>query len=93
MIAQVFLNWSGTDEEFGRVKTLVKNLVASKEGIELNGLYVPTNKWNYVVSYNIDTFENFLAFQKDVRAQLRSQNLAKITTRKLVLLIDEKMLS
>ena len=93
MIAQVYLNWSGTDEEFSRIKALVKNLVANKEGIELNGLYIPTNKWNYVVSYNINTFENFLAFQKDVRTQLRSQNLAKITTRKLVLLIDEKMFS
>lgn len=87
MLAQVYLNWSGTVEEFERVKELVKNVVANTNGIELEGLYVPTSKWNYVCVYKIDTFENFTKYQKEVRTQLKNQNLVKVSTRKLVLLM------
>jgi hypothetical protein len=88
----VYLNWSGTDGEFQRVKAIVREQVGKTAGIELTGLYIPTNKWNYVVVYEIDTFENFLSFQKEVRVQLKNQNLDKISTRKLVILIKEKSL-
>ncbi len=93
LLAQVYLNWTGTADEFEKVKTIVKDVVARSEGIDLQGLYVPTNKWNYVVIYNINNFENFLGFQKEVRTQLKSQGLAKISVRKLVLMIKEKELS
>jgi len=87
MLAQVYLNWAGTAEEFEKVKELVKNVVANTNGVELEGLYIPTNKWNYVCVYKIDTFKNFSKYQKEVRMQLKNQNLAKISTRKLVLLM------
>ena len=90
MLAQVFLNWNGTADEFARVKSIVRDEVARTEGIELKGLYIPTNKWNYVVIYKIDTFENFLKFQKELRTQIKTQGLAKIPTRKLVIMIKEK---
>ena len=93
MLAQVYLNWTGTVEEFDKVKTLVRDIVARSGGIELVGLYIPSNKWNYIVVYKIDTFENFLKFQKEVRSNLKNQNLAKISTRKLVLLIKDKELN
>ena len=72
------------------VKTIVKDFVAKSDGIELEGLYVPSNKWNYCVIYKINSFENFLNFQKEVRMQLKAQGLAKIPVRKLVLMIREK---
>lgn len=87
MLAQVYLNWTGTTEEFEKVKELVKRIVSKTEGIDLQGLFIPTNKWNYVCVYKIDTFENFTKYQKEVRKQLKNQNLAKISTRKLVLLM------
>jgi len=41
---------------------------------------------------NINNFENFLNFQKDVRAKLKAHGVNKIPTRKLVLLLKEKEL-
>lgn len=90
MLAQVFLNWNGSGEEFARVKSIVRDEVARTEGITLEGLYIPSNKWNYVVIYKIDTFENFIKFQKGLRTQIKTQGLAKIPTRKLILMIKEK---
>lgn len=87
MLAQVYLNWTGTTDEFKKVKTIVKDVVSKTDGIELQGLYIPTNKWNYVCVYKIDTFENFTRYQKDVRTQLGNENLGKISARKLVLLM------
>lgn len=92
MLAQVYLNWSGTTDEFDRVKGLVKDLVTRTEGVNLDGLYIPNNRWNYAVVYKFDSFDKFIAFQKEVRAQLKAQNLAKIPDRELVLLIDENKL-
>ena len=48
---------------------------------------------NYHFKTMLLTFENFLNFQKEVRTQLRKQNLLKIPARKLVLLIEEKKIS
>jgi hypothetical protein len=93
LIAQVFLNWNGTKQEFESVKSVVKDQVANYAGVDLVGLYIPSNKWNYVVIYKMDNFENFLNFQKQVRIQLESKNLAKIPTRKLVVCIEEKKLN
>jgi hypothetical protein len=89
MLAQVYLNWTGTADEFVRVKGLVKNIVAQTEGVSLEGLYIPNNQWNYAVLYKFDNFEKFLEFQKQVRSQLRAQNLSKIPDRELVLMIEE----
>ena len=92
MLAQVYLNWSGSSEEFARVKGIVKELVNQTDGVNLEGLYVPNNKWNFAVLYKFDRFEKFLDFQKQVRTQLRAQNLAKIPDRELVLMIEENKL-
>jgi hypothetical protein len=93
MLAQVYLNWTGTADEFVRVKGLVKDLVAQSDGISLEGLYIPNNQWNYAVLYKFDNFEKFIEFQKQVRSQLKAQNLAKIPDRELVLMLEEKRLN
>jgi hypothetical protein len=89
LLAQVYLNWTGSTDEFQRVKSLVKDLVGRSDGVELEGLFVPSNKWNYSVLYKVDDFEKFLKFQTDVRALLKTENLAKIPERKLIMLINE----
>jgi hypothetical protein len=92
LLANVYLNWKGTTDEFARVKTIVKDLAAKAEGIKLEGLFIPNNKWNYAVVYKFDRFGNFLEFQREVRTHLKAQNLEKIPDRELVILIEEKKL-
>ena len=89
-MAIVYLNWKGTNEEFKTVCGIVKEIIASSKGVELEGLYVPTNDWNYAVTYKVETLEDFLAYQKVVRDKLRERNLAKIPNRKLELFIEPK---
>ena len=89
MLAQVYLNWTGTSDEFQRVKSLVKDLIGRSDGVQLQGLYVPSNRYNYSVLYKVDNFEKFLKYQSDVRELLKNENLAKIPERKLIMLINE----
>lgn len=92
MLAQVYLNWNGTTEEFNQVKTIVRDIVANTDGVELEGLYIPSNEWNYSVLYKFDSFEKFILYQKNVRIQLKNRKLAKIPDRKLELFIRESEL-
>ena len=92
MLAQVFFNWDGTIDEFEKVKKLVRDLVDKREDINLAGLYVPSDEWNYTVLYEVESLDVFLMYQREVRQQLRIQNLNKISSRKLELLIKENEL-
>ena len=93
MLANVYLNWAGTPEEFVRVKTIVKDLIEKTEGVNLEGLYEPNNRWNYAVVYKFNSFDKFVNFQKEVRILLAQQNLAKIPDRELILMIEDNKLN
>ncbi len=89
MLVQVFFNWDGTQDEFEEVKKTVMRVVKSRKTIELVGLYIPSSEWNFNVLYNVESLDVFLMYQREVRAQLRSRDLDKISARKLELLIPE----
>ncbi|UCF07757.1 MAG: hypothetical protein JSW28_08975 [Thermoplasmata archaeon] len=90
MLAIVHLNWRGTNEEFQAVCKHVKEIIVNTQGIELVGLYVPSNDWNYAVVYKVKSFTNFLDYQKIVREKLRQENLNKIPKRELELYVEPK---
>ena len=92
MLTQVYFNWDGTLEEFDKVKKLVIKLVNKRETINLFGLYIPSNEWNYCVLYEVESLDVFLMYQREVRALLKTENLDKISARKLELLTSEKEL-
>ena len=89
MLVQVFFNWDGTQDEFEEVKKTVMRVVKSRKTIELVGLYIPSSECNFNVLYNVESLDVFLMYQREVRAQLRSRDLDKISARKLELLIPE----
>ena len=90
MLAIVHLNWKGTESEFGDVRKIVLDILAQTEGIDLVGLYVPSNDWNYAAVYKVKSFSKFLEYQKVVREKLKESNLNKIPKRQLELYVDPK---
>ncbi len=83
MYELVYFNWSGTKEEMKKEGEIVKR-IASKYGVELVGLFVPSSEWKHAVLYKSKDFESFLKFQKEVRKELPSS----AGPTKLELLVD-----
>ena len=69
---------------------IVKNIIAESEGINLVGLYVPSNDWNYAAVYKVKSFSKFLDYQRLVREKLKENNLSKIPKRQLELYVEPK---
>lgn len=90
MLAIVHLNWEGTEAEFGTVRKMVMSILGETEGIDLVGLYVPSNDWNYAAVYKVKSFSKFLEYQKYVREKLKESNLNKIPKRQLELYVEPK---
>jgi hypothetical protein len=90
MLAIVHLNWAGTEAEFGTVRKIVLDILKENEGIDLVGLYVPSNDWNYAAVYKVKSFTKFLEYQRLVREKLKERNLSKIPKRQLELYVDPK---
>jgi hypothetical protein len=90
MFVQVFFNWDGSVSEFETVKSMVMKIIRARNTVELVGLYVPSSEWNFTVIYDVESLDEFLMYQREIRAQLRTQNLDKISARKLELLIPER---
>ena len=90
MLAIVHLNWTGTEAEFGTVRKIVLDVLKENEGIDLVGLYVPSNDWNYAAVYKVKSFSKFLEYQKVVRERLKENNLSKIPKRQLELYVEPK---
>lgn len=90
MLAIVHLNWEGTEAEFGTVRKIVMGILAENPGIDLVGLYVPSNDWNYAAVYKVRSFSKFLDYQRVVREKLKENNLSKIPKRQLELYVDPK---
>jgi len=90
VLAIVHLNWKGTEAEFGDVRNIVLDILKKSEGIDLVGLYVPSNDWNYAAVYKVKSFSKFLEYQKIVREKLKEHNLNKIPKRQLELYVEPK---
>ncbi len=92
MLAIVHLNWKGTEDEFGTVRKIVMDVLGQSEGIDLVGLYVPSNDWNYAAIYKVRSFSKFLDYQRLVRKKLKENNLSKIPKRQLELYVEPKVI-
>jgi hypothetical protein len=90
VLAIVHLNWEGTESEFGTMCGIVKEIINQTQGIDLVGLYVPSNDWNYAAVYKVKSFSNFLDYQRLVREKLKENNLSKIPKRQLELYVEPK---
>ena len=64
MLFLYYFNWAGTPEELkefaGRIKTIIKET----EGVEFNGLFMPTSEWNYVLVMKTTNYEKTLQVMK-----------------------------
>lgn len=92
VLAIVHLNWKGTESEFETVRKIVKDILRQSEGIDLVGLYVPSNDWNYAAVYKVRSFSKFLDYQRLVREKLKENDLSKIPKRQLELYVEPKVI-
>ncbi len=49
MLTLYYFNWSGTSEELKEFVGRMKSIIEGTEGVEFNGLYIPTSEWHYVL--------------------------------------------
>ncbi len=49
MLLLYYFNWAGTGEELKEFAGRMKNIIGEMEGVEFNGLFVPTSEWHYVL--------------------------------------------
>jgi hypothetical protein len=68
----------------------VLDILKQTNDIDLVGLYVPSNDWNYAAVYKVRSFSKFLEYQRVVREKLKENNLNKIPKRQLELYVEPK---
>lgn len=49
MLTLYYFNWAGTPEELKEFVDGMKNIIHDTEGVEFNGLFIPTSEWHYVL--------------------------------------------
>lgn len=88
MYELVYFNWSGTKEQMMKEREIVER-IASKYGVELVGVFIPSSEWKHAALYKSKDFESFLEFQKEIRKELYKAGIEhKERPRKLELLVD-----
>ena len=64
MLFLYYFNWAGTPEELkefaGRMKTIIKGT----EGVEFNGIFIPTSEWHYVIVMKMTNYEKSLQIMR-----------------------------
>lgn len=64
MLFLYYFNWAGTSEEFKEFADQMKSIIKETEGVEYNGLYIPTSEWHYVLVMNAPNYEKSLQVMK-----------------------------
>ena len=64
MLFLYYFNWAGTSEEFKEFAERMKSIIKGIEGIEFNGLFIPTSEWHYVLVMKAANYEKSLQVMK-----------------------------
>jgi hypothetical protein len=59
-----YFNWAGTSEELREFAGRMKSIIKETEGVEFNGLFVPTSEWHYVIVMKAPKYEKALQVMK-----------------------------
>ena len=64
MLFLYYFNWAGTSEELGKFVERMKSIIKGTEGIEFNGIFIPTSEWHYVLVMKATKYEKSLLVMK-----------------------------
>jgi len=59
-----YFNWAGTSEELKEFSGRMKDIIKGTEGVEFNGLFMPTSEWHYVLVMKATNYEKSLQVMK-----------------------------
>ena len=69
MYAIVYLNWSGSKEEFKEAKDTLNKVASKVNGLDLVDIFIPSSEWNYAALIKFDRFETFEKYIKKTREE------------------------
>ena len=64
MLFLYYFNWAGTPEELREFAGRMKSIIKETEGIEFNGLFIPTSEWHYALVMKASNYEKALQVMK-----------------------------
>ena len=64
MLMLYYFNWAGTPEELKEFTERMKSIIKGTEGVEYNGLFIPTSEWHYVLVMKATNYEKSLQVMK-----------------------------
>jgi hypothetical protein len=59
-----YFNWAGTPEEFKEFGGRMKKIIKGTEGVEFNGIFIPTSEWHYVLIMKATNYEKTVQVMK-----------------------------
>jgi hypothetical protein len=95
MYGIIYLNWSGSKEEFEEAMKSLKNMADKFDDLKLIDIFVPSSEWNYAALIEFKKFDTFLKYVKKTREEpltfFAKRGLAP-PPKKLELLVDRDTL-
>ncbi len=64
MLLLYYFNWAGTPEELMEFAERMKSIIERTEGVEFNGLFIPTSEWHYVLVIKAKSYDTALQVMK-----------------------------
>ena len=64
MLFLYYFNWAGTSEELREFAGRMKSIIKETEGVEFNGLFIPTSEWHYAIVMKASKYEKALQVMK-----------------------------
>ncbi|MFW6121556.1 MAG: hypothetical protein ACOC80_11755, partial [Petrotogales bacterium] len=69
MYGIIYLNWSGSKEEFGEATNSLKKIASKFDDVEFVNMFIPSSEWNYAALIKFKEFETFLKYVKATREE------------------------
>ena len=79
MIILLYFDWVGRFKELKEWETKIRDACVNS-GVEYKGLFSSMNeKWNYVSIYEAESYEHYLAMEKEVpRPRMMPHNIVEV---------------
>ncbi len=95
MYAIIYLNWSGSREEFDEAWKSLKKIAEKFDDLDLVDIFIPSSEWNYAALIKFKKFETFLKYVKKTREEpltFFAKRGLEPPPKKLELLVDREYL-
>jgi hypothetical protein len=69
MYAIVYLNFTGSKEEFKEAKDTLTKVADKFDGLDLIDIFIPSSEWNYAALIKFDKFSIFEDYIKKTREE------------------------